>query len=376
MLNYEFPPVGGGTGAACQQLLEVLAEHPDLHVELVTSGPGDRPTVDDGCPGVTIHRLPIGKRDLHFWRPQELLRWSWHAHRFAKRLIRNEGLDLCHCWGGWPPGLLGYRFREALPYLVSLRGSDVPGYSERLATLDPLFFRPLSRRVWTEAGAVVAVSEDLRSLALQTCPDLDIKVIPNAADTVRFTPGSDVDPYTVLFVGRLIPRKNVEHLLTAFREVLHRIPSARLVIAGDGPEASNLEALARTLALGNAVRFLGHVQREDLPELYNRASVFVLPSEREGMPNAQLEAMASGLPLVTTVASAELLDRNGLAVTAGDIAEIAEALTRYGLDAELRHEHGRRSRELAESTSWSAVGDWYLRIYRSIIGRAMVQPSR
>jgi glycosyltransferase involved in cell wall biosynthesis len=367
MLNYEFPPVGGGTGTACQQLLEVFAGRPDVRVELVTSGPGERPTVDDAWPGVTIHRLPVGKRDPHFWRSQELLRWTWRAYRLTKRLIRSNRFDLCHCWAGWPPGLLGYAHRDTLPYLVSLRGSDVPGYNERLAALDPIVFRRLSRRVWAQAGAVVAVSDSLRALARRTCPDLDIQVIPNAADTVRFTPGPSAEPYTVLFVGRLIPRKHVEDLLTAFREVLQGIPSARLVIAGDGPEAPALRSLVDTLALGDSVRFAGRVAHVDLPELYRHASVFVLPSEREGMPNAQLEAMASGLPVVTTVDSNDLLDGNGVAVTVGHAREIADALIRYGLDAELRRTHGRRSRELAERNSWSTVAEWYLRIYRSLI---------
>ncbi|HUP52289.1 MAG TPA: glycosyltransferase family 4 protein [Longimicrobiales bacterium] len=372
MLNYEFPPVGGGTGAACQQLLEAFAERSDARFDLVTSGPGDHPTVEHAYGGTTIHRLPVGKRNPDFWRSTELLRWTWRAYGLAKRLIRDQGFDLCHCWAGWPPGLLGYAFRSSIPYLVSLRGSDVPGYSERLAALDPLVFRRLSTMVWTEAGAVVAVSDSLRALALRTCPDLDVQVIPNAADTVRFIPGSTVAPFTVLFVGRLIPRKRVEDLLTAFRDVLKRIPSARLVIAGDGPEGPRLESLAGTMALGEAVRFTGHVPREALPDLYRGASVFVLPSEREGMPNAQLEAMASGLPVVTTVAAPALLDGNGVGVRVGHPSEISEALIRYGLDAALRHMHGRRSRELAESTTWSAVAEWYLGVYWSVIDRARI----
>ena len=370
MLNYEFPPVGGGTGAACHQLLEAFAERSDVRVELVTSGPGPRPTVERAHGGATIHRLAVGKRDPHFWRASELLRWTRRAYRLARQLVRRGGFDVCHCWGGWPAGFLGYSLRGSLPYLVSLRGSDVPGYSRRLALLDPLLFRRLSRRVWRQAGSVVAVSESLRDLSLRTCPDLCVKVIPNAADTVRFTPGGRVDPYTVLFVGRLIARKRVEDLLIAFREVLARIPSARLVIAGDGPEAARLQDLARTMALGDALHFVGPVPREALPELYRKASVFVLPSEREGMPNAQLEAMASGLPVVTTTSASNLLDGNGVAVRAGHPTEIAASLIRYGLDRELRRAHGLRSRELAEATSWDTVADWYLGIYRSLVGRA------
>lgn len=366
MLNYEFPPLGGGTGAACQQLLEAFSDNPEVQVVLVTSGWGDQATAEHTSHGPTIHRLPVGKREPHFWRAEELLRWTWRAYRFTKRLLQSEPFDLCHCWAGWPPGVLGYRLRRSLPYLVSLRGSDVPGYSARLARLDPLVFRRLSKRVWGKAGAVIAVSEALRQLANQTCPDVDIQVIPNAADTVRFTPGAEADAYTVLFVGRLIPRKRAGDLLTAFRDVRERIPSARLVIAGDGPDADRLEAMAHTMALDEAVRFTGELPREALPDLYRSASVFVLPSEQEGMSNAQLEAMASGLPVVTTMPSAKLLDGNGVAVSPGRPSQITEALLRYGLDAELRRAHGRRSRELAEETSWSTVAQWYLGVYRSL----------
>jgi len=366
MLNYEFPPLGGGTGAACQQLLEAFSGYPEVQVVLVTSGSGNQATAEHTSHGPTIHRLPVGKRDPHFWRANELVRWTWRAHRFATRLVQSGPFDLCHCWAGWPPGVLGYRLRSSLPYLVSLRGSDVPGYSARLALLDPLVFRRLSKRVWGEAGAVIAVSEDLRQLAHQTCPDVDIQVIPNAADTVRFTPGAEADAYTVLFVGRLIPRKRIGDLLTAFRDVRERIRSARLVIVGDGPEADRLKAMARAMALEDAVRFTGGLHRDALPDLYRSASVFVLPSQHEGMSNALLEAMASGLPVVTTISTPKLLDGNGVAVSPGRPSQIAEALLRYGLDPELRRAHGRRSRELAEETSWSAVAQWYLGVYRSL----------
>jgi len=367
MLNYEFPPLGGGTGTACQRLLQALEGRTDVRVELVTSAPGDRATVETADDGTTIHRLPVGKQDPNFWRSAELLRWTRQAHRLVGRLIRSKRFDLCHCWAGWPPGVIGYRFRGSLPYLVSLRGSDVPGYSERLATWDPLVFRPLSKRVWRHAGAVVAVSESLRTLALRTCPDVDIQVIPNAADHERFTPGAGDDVFTVLSVGRLIPRKRFEDLLTAFRDVLKRLPAARLVIVGDGPEAPRLRELAESLAIADAVRFTGHVSRDALPDVYRQASVFVLASEREGMPNAQLEAMASGLPIVTTADAPSLLDGNGFAVGVGRASEISEALIQYGLEPALRAAHGLRSRELAESTSWDSVAEWYAGLYRSII---------
>jgi len=370
MLNYEFPPIGGGTGTACRELLRAFEGVGGLGVDLVTAGLEANAKVENVSHSIVVHRVPVGKRDLQFWRAGEVLRWTWRARRLAGELIGRTRYDLCHCWAGWPPGLLGYAFRRRLPYLVSLRGSDVPGYNARLSLLDPLLFRRLSRRVWREAAAVVAVSDELRRLALRTMPSLDVSVIPNAVDGARFTPGAPAGGFTILFVGRLIPRKGVGDLVRAFRVIADRVPGARLVVVGEGPDEGALQARVRRDGLEGLVTFLGPVANEDLPPIYRSAKVFVLPSHREGMPNVLLEAMASGLPVVTTAAAAEIIDGNGLLVEPGDATGIADAVLRYAGDEDMRRAHGRRSRAIAESMSWDSVARWHLGIYRQMTGAA------
>ncbi len=370
MLNYEFPPLGGGTGTACRELLRAFDRIAGPDVDLVTAGLDSAAPVERLSASVTVHRVPVRKRDLHFWRPGELLRWTRRAWRLARELTRRTPYDLCHCWAGWPPGLLGYALRGRLPYLVSLRGSDVPGYNRRLWLLDPVLFRRISRRVWREAAAVVAVSEELRRLALRTSPALRARVIPNAVDVDRFACGDPPDRFTVLFVGRLIPRKGVDDLVDAFPAIVRRLPEARLVVVGEGPLKAALEARARRTGVEGFVDFLGSVANEALPPIYRAASVLVLPSRREGMPNVLLEAMASGLPVITTPAAAEVLDGNGLVVEPGDASGIADAVLRYAADEGLRRSHGRRSRQIAESLSWTSVAQWHLDIYREMTERA------
>jgi glycosyltransferase involved in cell wall biosynthesis len=372
MLNYEFPPLGGGTGMACRQLLQAFGRNPEVEVDLVTSGLGSVAVEERLAPNVRAYRLPVGKRDLQFWRAAELARWSLTAGRHARSLARGEPFDLCHCWAGWPSGVLGYRLRRHQPYIVALRGSDVPGYSRRLAALDPLIFRTVSRRVWSQAAAVVAVSDGLRTLALRTSPDLDVQIIPNAADTRLFSPAPAPDCFTVLFVGRLVPRKRATDALEGFRRLLAEIPSARLVIVGDGPDAAPLRARSESEGLGRSVVFRGNVAHEDLPNVYRDASVCLVPSEREGMPNVLLEAMASGLPVVTTLAESTLVRGNGVVVPLGDTEAIGGALLAYARDPVLREAHGRRSRQIAEATSWDSVAGWYLELYRATARRTAV----
>jgi L-malate glycosyltransferase len=363
MLNYEYPPIGGGTGMACRHLLGAYARTPLVQLDLVTSGVDARTTVERPAENIRIHRVPVAKRRLDYWRASELARWTVQAHRVASRLTRRQRFDLCHCWGGWPPGVIGYLLRRRLPYLVALRGSDVPHYNPRLEHLDSLVFERISRRVWGQARCVVAVGQQLRELALDVAPGLEIRLIPNGTDTTTFTPGRPDERFTVLFVGRLVSRKRPCDLLAAFSEVVARVPDARLVFVGGGPEDGALRAQTRELGLDGTVRFLGQTPYDELPALYRSAHVFVLPSLREGMPNVVLEAMTSGLPIVTTRAGAELLDGNGIEVPAEDPAALARAVVRYAGDPRLRIEHGLRSRELAESMSWDSVARWYAELY-------------
>ena len=379
MINYEFPPIGGGTGIACSQVLSELAGRPDIIVDLVTSGLATQSSVSSLADNIEIHQLPVIKQDLQHWRGGELFAWTRRAMSYAARLCRQRRYDLCHCWGGWPSGLVGYRLRRRMPYIVGLRGSDVPGYNERLRWLDPLLLQHVARRVWSQAARVVAVSRNLRDLALQTQPRAVIDVIPNGVDVRRFTPADHEHVKRLLFVGRLIERKGVHFLLEAFRGVRAAIPYAELTIVGDGPERARLEAMAGELAL-SGVAFRGHLAGDDLPAAYRESAILVLPANAEAMPNVVLEAMAAGLAIVTTpTGGSEVLRGNGVVVPHADPVALRDALVAYLTDPGLVEEHGRISRRLAEGLSWGAVTRCCLAIYREVVtaqARPLAIPAR
>lgn len=372
MISYEFPPLGGGIAVACRQVIGELGRCEDLGIDLMTSGPGPALEREQFSRQVEIHKLPVtGKRSPQYWRASELLQWTWQGLRYADRLARERRYDLCHCWGGWPSGLLGYRLRRRLPYLVALRGSDVPGYNERLWLLDPLLFRSVSRRVWRDAAQVLALSDDLRRLAWRTLPGRAIDVLPNGVDTMRFGPAATPAPFSLLFVGRLIKRKGVHHLIEAVARLAEENAGVRLVIAGDGPEKMRLQALAEQRGLAASVDFLGHVPQGRLAEVYRGASILVLPSESEALGNVVLEAMASGLAVITTRTGAgELIDGNGQLIEAHSPASIQAAVRRYLSDRALLLAHQQSSRRLAQSMSWQAVAEYLLTIYGDIARQA------
>lgn len=129
-----------------------------------------------------------------------------------------------------------------------------------------------------------------------------VPVVPNGIDLSRIAAiAPAAESSDVIFTGRLIREKNVDLLLRALVPVREEVPDLRALIVGDGPERPALERLARDLGLAGAVRFTGFLPRyDDVIAAMKASRVFVLPSTREGFGIAALEAMACGLPVVTT----------------------------------------------------------------------------
>jgi glycosyltransferase involved in cell wall biosynthesis len=212
-------------------------------------------------------------------------------------------------------------------------------------------------------------------------PLAGVQVIPNGVDLTRFRPASPGSPPArptglVLFVGRLAFQKGVDVLLTAWRAVQEQLPAsqrARLVIVGAGPRRAQLECLRVTLGIADSVEFVG--EQSDVAAWLRRSAVAVLPSRLEGMPNALLEAMASGLPCVATRVSGseEMIQHgvNGLLVEPEDHAALANALLAMLLDPALGDRYGCAARAtIEERYSLDHIMSVYLDLYHSVYNGA------
>jgi glycosyltransferase involved in cell wall biosynthesis len=344
MLNYEFPPLGGGAGNACYYLLKELS---DVKIDLITAGNGK---IEKFSSNVTIHKLHVKKKNMHYWTFKELLVWSIKAYFYAKRF---KNYDIIHAWFGWPCGVIAYMLRK--PYIISLRGSDVPGYNPRLKVLDRLFFRIISRKVWKKAFRVIANSEGLRRLALKTL-DCRIDVIYNGVDTEEFRPASFKNKkLTLISTGRLIERKGYQFLIPALPK------DVKLQLIGDG----NLKNRLKKMSKGN-VEFFGKVEHSKIVEKLQKADVFVLPSLNEGMSNSVLEAMSCGLPvIVTNVGGSELVDGNGFVIPKANVSVLRKAIENFLNEPELIEKMGLRSRKIAEQMTWKKIAGEYMRVYEN-----------
>ena len=361
MLNYEYPPLGGGAGNASYYLLKEISKCPRIKIDLVTTSTNNFRT-EKLTEDVTIHFLDINKKEksLHYQTNKDILVYFFKAYSYVKALKKHKKFDLCHAFFGIPCGFIALLL--GIPYIVSLRGSDVPYFNKRFYWLDKLVFKKLSRVIWKRALKVVANSEGLKELAQKTAPNQEIRVINNGVDLELFYPPEKKaisSKVKLISTGRLIERKGYAYLI----EALKNNKNVELTLIGEG----NIKELLESLALKNtvSVKFLGRIAHEKIPEYLRFADVFVLPSLNEGMSNAILEAMACGLPVITTNVggSSELVKGNGFIVNKASAVSLKHAIKEYSKNKTLIKKHGEKSRCIAEYTSWNKVAKDYSSLY-------------
>ncbi len=369
-LNYEYPPLGGGAANATAALIDEWQGQSGVELDLLTSSIGSQREYVTPAEHIHIHRLPIGKNpdNLHHQSVRDLVMYSLKAWWHARHLIRKQGVrfDVTLAFFGVPCGFVALLLKceFGIPYLVSLRGSDVPGYSRKYVWLYPAL-RPVIRLVWKYAAAVIPNSRGLESLARESAPDQKFSIIENGVDIRRFVPDQAKRPSGEFIItpgaSRVTERKGLNYLIEALATLLPKYPELRLKIMGDGSARPALEALVEEKGLQNNVTFLGRIPREETAPYYQEASLFVLPSLNEGMSNAMLEALASGLPIIATPTggTAELVTegKNGVVVPEKSVEALAQAIETFLKNRDLVTEYGAESRRRAEAQGWDKVAN-------------------
>ncbi|MBI2527061.1 MAG: glycosyltransferase [Candidatus Rokubacteria bacterium] len=358
----------GGLEKVVLRLVESLGD-PIEH--LVVTPSGDGPLREDFPRGVRV----VAMSEHH---PSD----RWNALRMA-RLFRAFRPDIVHT-RNWTciDAVIGARLARVPVVVHGEHGRDAA---------DPHGRNPLRRRVrrWLAplVTEFVTVSRDLARWLIEEVgvPARKVTHLCNGVDTKRFLPGDrDVarralgvpDGLPVVgTVGRLDPVKDHAGLIRVFTQELGR-RAAILVIAGDGPARPQLAELVRTCGAGGRIRLLG--ERDDIPLVLRALDLFVLPSVGEGISNAILEAMATGLPVVATRVGGnpELVadGRTGWLVEPGSTAALAEAMSGYLDDPALARRHGRAARERVEREfSLERMLAGYADLYRRCLARVRIR---
>ena len=374
MLNYEFPPLGAG-GATSSFNLARNVVRLGHQVDVVTMG-FDRVPARQMLDGVRVYRVPGVRSRKEVCHTHEMLTYVVSGAVQALMLTLRRSYDVCNTHFIFPSGPISFGLKRlgGPPYVLSARGSDVPGHNPSRFRLDHNLLRPVWRRLVRDADAVVAVSNDLKSRIQANAPGVPVTVIPNGCSPIGPEDdglgGSEAisqnGSMRVLMVTRLHEFKGVQYMLAAADRVGIDL---EIDIVGDGPYRKVLEAQAGQLS--KPVRFWGWMDRStpQFRELYRRSAIFVFPSEREGSPAVLQEAMSAGLAVIAadSAGSPEVVGDAGLLVNPKDPKGIADALLRLASNPELARDLGRRARErVRRDFDWTVLAGRYVELYARV----------
>ena len=337
-----YPSVGGSGILATRLGVELAERGHEVHFIAY-----ERPVAIHGVDheNVSVHLVSVVEYPLFRYPPYTV---SLGSEMF--RVSNQHGLDLIHVHYAIPhaTAALLARAMTGVPYVVTLHGSDVT-----LLGGDPSFL-PVNTFSVESADAITAVSgylvEEARS---RLGINRDITVIPNFVDSDAFSPAPDEAveghsgrPVVITHISNFRPVKRVQDLVAAMGMVVEEAEGARLLLVGDGPERHRIELLVEELGLGRNVLLTGY--RRDIPHLLRCSDVLVLCSEMESSPLTLLEAMSSGLPVVTTEVGGipEIVKDggNGFLVPPGSPRELAERILELNSDSALRRRMGAAAR--------------------------------
>ncbi|HHW11590.1 MAG TPA: glycosyltransferase family 4 protein [Firmicutes bacterium] len=345
-----YPLLLGGTEIRMKQVAEVLIPR-GYKVTVLTRRLEANLAAHENVSGIEIHRFPPA--DLLF--QLGVKKWVKDNHR---------SIDLIHTFRFDKLGMVGAwcQRQYRIPHVADIITNEFKNMLQNK--------KRKVEKIIKGAALIHCLNQHTVNLLKQVgAPDSKIWYRPNAVDTDLFYPADSVEPeekVTFLFCGRFDNQKGVDFLIASWKRVPRDLRAkARLVLVGSGER----EGEFRQLATGEPeIIFAGQVEREAMPDCYRQAQVYIQPSKFEGMSNAILEALASGLPVITTKVegNADLVTPgyNGLLVAYGDIDGLANAVITLLQEPELRRQMGLNSRKLAETRySMSALFDDYQRMY-------------
>jgi len=371
LVTSNFPPLYDGIASWMSQ----LARHYGDNAMLVSLGSEPGQGASDARQPVRIDRMPISRARLR--NMPGVIAWS----RRAAELARANDVTFTWCGNLKPPSYVGWwlRVRMGIPYGVILHGTELLQMRRHGSGLGK---RMIARTLLTNAAVIVTNSEWTRTMTLQLFEDNQIPVpsdrvfaVPLGADLERFRAGLDTRAVRakyglnggrwMLTVGRLVEHKGQDQVLRALALLHDSEPELRYAVAGSGAYGIRLRALAFELGVEDRVTFLGHVEDDELPALYNVAELYVGASRVaedhvEGFGISLVEAAATSLPVVAGreggMPEAVVDGVTGLLADPYDPASLASTI-RSLLDApDYAARLGAEGRRVAESRySWQRV---------------------
>ncbi|MDD3688084.1 MAG: glycosyltransferase family 4 protein [Bacteroidales bacterium] len=338
ILNYEYPPLGGGAGVITQNIAEGLAARGHNITVLTTWFLGEEE--DSTIGNLRIIRLKCKRKVVYKSNPIEMLSWMNAAKSFLKKHLLTEKYDLSFANFSLPGGEVAYSMKLMynLPYVVMSHGHDIPWFMpEQMMWYHALTYQWI-RTICLHSKRNYVQSQDMKDnidAFLGKTFSVNNKIIYNGWNSSIFSPdySQRKSEFTILFPGRLVKQKDPMSFLKAIEIIKDKIVDFKVIILGDGPLRKQMESFVSSKNISNFVEFKSWVDKTEMLYNYRSASLTVLPSLNEGMSIATLEALACGQYVIATrVSNNESLitpGTNGNFIEKKNPADIAAKILDY-----------------------------------------------
>ncbi len=304
MLNYEFPPIGGGGGVISKEIALGLSGL-GHQITIVTTWFKGLKEEERFTENLLVLRIKALRKKSFQSNPLEMADWVIKTKRFTSLLLQNQSFDLCFANFVMPGGEVALFLKKKfnLPFVVISHGHDIPWVNaqKQWPLYAAAFFR--IKGVLKEASKVFIQTTKMEKNLLKFFPSANYSIIPNGVHLVDREKKINPKIFSVIAVGRLVTQKDPETYLLGFLDFAKHKTEVKLLIYGDGPKRKKLKGLVKKYAAHEKVKLFGKRPQDEVIQSMFNATVYLSSSLNEGMSLAMLEAISAGIPVITTPVS-------------------------------------------------------------------------
>lgn len=367
---YEFPPIGGGGGRAAYDICkEMVARGHDVTVLTAHMHGLPFQNNEDGIHVMRISSLRTEPfRATFFTMLAYVLAGLWAGLRF----IFIHRPDIIHTHFAVPSGALAWALSvlTGIPYVLTAHLGDVPGGVPEKTGKWFRWLEPFTKPIWRRATKIVAVSEFTRQLALKHY-SVDVRVIPNGADVQHLVPAEikQNHPPQLVFAGRFVYQKNPLTIIKVLSQLKDLEWTCSML--GDGPLFGDVKKEIAKQGMSDRFNLTGWVTPEDVLDQFSKSDILFMPSFSEGLPVVGVQALASGLAIVSSRIGGflDLVDheKNGYLIDVHDADAFSRSLRLLLSSPETLLKFRKASIEKSRDFDIQKVVDKYQAIFQNVI---------